>query len=147
MTLGSFHMGSTVVLLRNFDPVQVLADIERYRVTHMFGAPAMFLFMSQQPQFADTDLGSVKNFICGAAPVPESLIELYAERGVDFCQGYGLTETAPFSVLPDPGVGDQQTGLGRASRRCTAIPASSITTTNRWRRESAAKSACAAPIS
>ncbi|MCR9104836.1 MAG: long-chain fatty acid--CoA ligase [Gammaproteobacteria bacterium] len=102
MTLHSFHMGACVVLLRNFDPVGVLADIERYKVTHMFGAPAMFLFMSQQPQFEQTDLSSVQNFICGAAPVPESLIELYGARGVDFCQGYGLTETAPFSSFLTP---------------------------------------------
>ena len=96
-TLGSFHAGSTLVLLRNFDAGQALADFERYKVTHMFGAPAMYLFMAQQPEFAETDLGSIKNLICGAAPVPESLIELYGARGVDFCQGYGLTETSPFS--------------------------------------------------
>ncbi len=102
MTLGSFHTGSTLVLLRNFDPVQVLADIQRYHVSHMFGAPAMYLFMAQQPQFADTDLTSIKTLICGAAPVPESLIELYGERGIDFCQGYGLTETAPFSSFLTP---------------------------------------------
>ncbi len=102
MTLGSFHVGSTVVLLRSFDAGRVLADFERYKVSHMFGAPAMFLFMSQHPTFATANLGSVKNLICGAAPVPESLIELYAARGVGFCQGYGLTETAPFSTFLTP---------------------------------------------
>ncbi len=102
MTLGSFHTGSTLVLLRSFDATEVLSAFERYQVTHMFGAPAMYLFMSQQPQFAETDLSSIKNLICGAAPVPESLIELYGERGVDFCQGYGLTETAPFSAFLTP---------------------------------------------
>ena len=102
MTLSSFHTGSTVVLIRNFDPEQVLLDFERYKVTHMFGAPAMFLFMSQHPQFEGTDLSAVKNLICGAAPVPESLIELYGARGIDFCQGYGLTETAPFSSFLTP---------------------------------------------
>jgi fatty-acyl-CoA synthase len=110
MTLGSFHTGSTVVLQRNFDAAKVLADFERYRVSHMFGAPAMFLFMSQHPSFATTDLGSVKSLICGAAPVPESLIELYAARGVDFCQGYGLTETAPFSSFLTPEWGISKLG-------------------------------------
>jgi len=76
MTIASFHTGSTRVLLRGFDPGLALANIQRYRVTHMFGAPAMFLFMSQQPQFAETDLDSIVTIICGAAPVPESLIEL-----------------------------------------------------------------------
>ncbi|NND66940.1 MAG: long-chain fatty acid--CoA ligase [Halioglobus sp.] len=102
MTLHAFHSGARVVLLRNFEPVQVLADIERYKVTHMFGAPAMFLFMSQQESFEGTELGSVQQFLCGAAPVPKSLIELYGKRGVDFCQGYGLTETAPFSAFLTP---------------------------------------------
>jgi fatty-acyl-CoA synthase len=102
MTLNSFHVGSTVVLLRNFDPGLVRSDIGRYAVTHMFGAPAMFLFMSQDESFASSDLSSVKNLICGAAPVPESLIELYAARDIDFCQGYGLTETAPFASFLTP---------------------------------------------
>ncbi|MEP5566978.1 MAG: long-chain fatty acid--CoA ligase [Halioglobus sp.] len=102
MTLHSFHLGSSVVLLRNFDPADVLKNFEEQRVTHMFGAPAMFLFMAQQPQFADTDLSSIETIICGAAPVPESLIELWGARGVSFCQGYGLTETAPFSAFLTP---------------------------------------------
>ncbi len=102
MTLGSFHVGSTVVLLRNFDAAQVLTDFERYKVTNMFGAPAMFLFMSQHPSFAQTDLSSIRVLLCGAAPVPESLIELYGARGIDFCQGYGLTETSPFSAFLTP---------------------------------------------
>ena len=102
MTLGSFHVGSTVVLLRNFDPVRVLADIQRYSVSHMFGAPAMFQFMSQHPVFAATDLSSIRTLLCGAAPVPESLIEVYAARGINFCQGYGLTETSPFSSFLTP---------------------------------------------
>ncbi len=102
LTLHSFHVGSQVILERNFEPGQILKDFERYKVTHMFGAPAMFLFISQQPAFADTDLSSIETLICGAAPVPESLIELWGARGVDFCQGYGLTETAPFSAFLTP---------------------------------------------
>ena len=102
MTLHAFHAGATLVLQRNFDAVKVLADIARYKVSHMFGAPAMYLFMSQQPQFTDTDLSSIQTLICGAAPVPESLIELYGNRGISFCQGYGLTETAPFSAFLTP---------------------------------------------
>ena len=102
MTLNSFQLGSTVALLRSFDPGQVLVDFERYKVTHMFGAPAMFLFMSQQPQFTETDLTTIKALICGGAPVPVPLIELYGERDVSFCQAYGLTETAPFACGLSP---------------------------------------------
>jgi fatty-acyl-CoA synthase len=62
----------------------------------------MFLFMSQHEDFETTDLSHVEMFICGAAPPPESLLTLYDELGVDFCQGYGLTETAPFASFLTP---------------------------------------------
>ena len=101
-TLHSFTLGSTLVLMRNFDPGAVLAAFDEYKVTHMFGAPAMFLFMSQHEQFDATDFSCVETFVCGAAPPPESLLTLYAERGVNFCQGYGLTETAPFASFLTP---------------------------------------------
>ena len=102
MALNSFQVGSTLVLMRNFEPAEVLVNFEKYSVTHMFGAPAMFLFVSQLPAFATTDLSSIETLICGAAPVPESLIELWGARDVPFCQGYGLTETAPFAAFLTP---------------------------------------------
>jgi len=94
-TLLAMQVGACVVLHRAFDPGKALEDIARYRCTTMFGAPAMFLFMAQQPQFADTDLTSLRSLVVGAAPVPKSLLEIYGGRGVSLDQGYGLTETSP----------------------------------------------------
>ena len=102
MTISALQMGSPLVLLRHFDPGAVLAAIESYKVTHMFGAPAMFLFMAQHPEFDSTDLSSIEILIVGAAPCPASLISLYGERDVSFCQGYGLTETSPFASFLGP---------------------------------------------
>jgi fatty-acyl-CoA synthase len=65
----------------------------------MFGVPAMFLFMAQHPDFAARDLSSIRVLAVGGAPVPESLIKVYAARGIPFNQGYGLTETAPFACF------------------------------------------------
>jgi fatty-acyl-CoA synthase len=97
--LIAFMKGAEVVLMRAFDPGVVLDLIPRHRITTMFGVPAMFLFMSQHPAFAGTDLSSIRYFLCGGAPVPEALIRLYGGRGISFAQGYGLTETAPFVTL------------------------------------------------
>ncbi|MFG2943398.1 AMP-binding protein [Streptomyces sp. NPDC048282] len=36
--------------------------------------------------------------VVAGAPVPPSLIELYAEHGVPLQQAWGLTETAPFAT-------------------------------------------------
>lgn len=102
LTLHSFTLGSKLVLMRAFDPKAVLAAFSQEKVTHMFGAPAMFLFMSQHEDFDNTDFSHVETLVCGAAPPPESLLTLYDQRGVAFCQGYGLTETAPFASFLTP---------------------------------------------
>jgi fatty-acyl-CoA synthase len=98
-TLMSLSKGVEVVLLRSFDAGQVLSLIEKHKVTTMFGAPTMFLMMVQDESFATTDLSSIATLTCGGAPVPVPLIKTYGERGITFCQGYGLTETAPFASL------------------------------------------------
>lgn len=102
LSLQNFSIGSKLVLMRAFDPEAVLDAISEKKVTHMFGAPAMFQFMMQHPKFNETNFDSVETFICGAAPPPESLLTTYADRGVPFCQGYGLTETSPFGTFLTP---------------------------------------------
>jgi fatty-acyl-CoA synthase len=98
-TLVTWQKGGQIVLMPTFDPGQALKLIAEYRVTTMFGVPAMFLFMSQVPEFAAADLSSVRLLICGGAPVPETLISRYGQRGIAFVQGYGLTETAPLALV------------------------------------------------
>lgn len=98
-TLLSLAKGVEVVLLRSFDAGEVLKLIEKHKVGGMFGAPTMFLMMAQHESFASTDLSSISTLTCGGAPVPVPLIKTYGDRNVSFCQGYGLTETAPFASL------------------------------------------------
>ncbi|HEU4359955.1 MAG TPA: long-chain fatty acid--CoA ligase [Mycobacterium sp.] len=98
-TLVTLQKGGHVVLMPTFDAGAALNLIAEYRITTMFGVPAMFLFMSQLPQFPAADLSSLRYLVCGGAPVPEALIELYDARGVAFAEGYGLTETAPCALI------------------------------------------------
>ncbi len=94
-TLVAWQKGALVVLHRSFDPGRALADIAAYRVTTMFGVPAMFLFMAQHPSFVETDLSSIRVLLVGGAPSPLPLLKTYLARGVSMQQGYGLTEAAP----------------------------------------------------
>ncbi|MGO9852510.1 MAG: AMP-binding protein, partial [Steroidobacteraceae bacterium] len=94
-TLVTLQKGGLVVLQRSFDPGKALADIAAHRVTTMFGVPAMFQFMAQNPSFAATDLSSVRVLVVGGAPCPLPVLKAYLARGVQMQQGYGLTETAP----------------------------------------------------
>ncbi len=93
--LLAWWKGACVVLERGFDPEHVLDLIERKRVTTTMGVPAIYLFLAQHPRFADADLSSLRRAVVGGAPMPESLLETWAARGIIVVQGYGLTEAAP----------------------------------------------------
>lgn len=82
LTLVPLQKGGLVLLHRNFDAAVALAEVQRHRVTTMFGVPTMFQFMAQHPNFADTDLSGLRILICGAAPCPESLLKTWETRGV-----------------------------------------------------------------
>ncbi len=45
------------------------------------------------------NLINVKFLICGAGPLAPETFRRYQELGLDFVQGYGMTETAPISTL------------------------------------------------
>jgi fatty-acyl-CoA synthase len=87
--------GATVVIEPGFDAADALDVIEREGVTSMMGVPANYLFMSQEPRFARADLSTLRLAVVGGAPMPEALLDVWAERGVEIVQGYGLTEAAP----------------------------------------------------
>ena len=93
--LLAWWKGATVVLERSFDAARCLRLIEEKRVTTMMGVPAIYLFMAQEPRFAETDLSSLRRAVVGGAPMPEALLAMWLERGVAIVQGYGLTEAAP----------------------------------------------------
>ena len=90
----NMYAGVKLVIQRFFDAVGVLKLIQENRATNMFGIPVMFLLMSQVPEFQTTDFSSVEYFIAGGSPCPRPLIKTYMEKGVNFNQGYGMTETA-----------------------------------------------------
>lgn len=87
--------GATVVLEREFDPGRVLELIEEKRVTTMMGVPSIYLLLARHECFADADLSSLERAVVGGAPMPEALLETWANRGTAIVQGYGLTEAAP----------------------------------------------------
>jgi fatty-acyl-CoA synthase len=112
--LLAWWSGATVVLEPAFDPERALRLIEQKRVTTMMGVPATYLFMAEDPSFATVDLSSLVLAVVGGAPMPESLLETWKERGVEIVQGYGLTEAAPNVLCLPPE--DASRKLGSAGK-------------------------------
>lgn len=92
--LAAFTAGSTVYPILTFDPVEVMAMIERERISVLPGAPTIFLTLINHPRLAEFDLSSLRFATAGAATVPENLFEQMRDiLGFDTAvQAYGLTE-------------------------------------------------------
>lgn len=98
LTIRCMVRGGRTVIRRNFDPRQVLKDIEDYQVNQAFLVPAMLGAMQQTEEFEKYDISSLRALICAGAPVPPILLSQYQHKGVDVQQAWGLTETAPFAT-------------------------------------------------
>jgi acyl-CoA synthetase (AMP-forming)/AMP-acid ligase II len=93
MTMVAVYRGMTSVIVKAFDPAQMWDLIGSERITGFFAVPAMLAFMYQHPRRATAVRDQLRWVICGAAPVPVSLIEAYQAMGVQIRQVYGATET------------------------------------------------------
>jgi acyl-CoA synthetase (AMP-forming)/AMP-acid ligase II len=93
--LPTFLKGGRSVIMPAWSVDGTLDLIAEQRVTWMFGVPTMFAALAQSPRWPATDLSSVRSVMSGGAAVPPALIRTYQQRGLTFCQGYGMTETAP----------------------------------------------------
>jgi fatty-acyl-CoA synthase len=95
--------GGAVVLSRGFDPAAALAAIAAHRVTLLMGVPTIYQMMADQLDFGSTDLTSVRDALCGGAPLSATLLERYLDRGVPLRQGFGMTEAGPNLFSTPPG--------------------------------------------
>ncbi|MBP6803012.1 MAG: long-chain fatty acid--CoA ligase [Chloroflexi bacterium] len=95
-TLPQVILGGTTILLRQFDPAQVLDLIARERVTVFAGVPTMYQLLTQAANWAEADLASLRFCTSGGAPLPVPLVQKYtAEKSIRFKQGFGMTEFGP----------------------------------------------------
>jgi fatty-acyl-CoA synthase len=103
LTTPLYHLGGTVVLLRDSEPETILRAIAGEHCTVVFAVPTIFERLCEHPAFATSDLSSLRFCVTGGSPCPLPLIESYAARGLVFRQGYGLTEVGVncFSLAPE----------------------------------------------
>ena len=108
--------GGTALVEARFDPVRAVDLIESERVTLLFGVTSMYLALAAVPRFADADLDSLRNALSGGAPIPETLLHTWLDRGLMIVQGYGLTEASPGATMLRAADGIRK--LGSAGTSC-----------------------------
>ena len=89
----SVYAGYRIVITRSFDPVRSWEIITEEKITNTLLVPAMLQAMRAVYDPAKHDASSLRSMVSGAAPVPVSLIEAYADLGIAVNQVYGMTET------------------------------------------------------
>jgi fatty-acyl-CoA synthase len=97
-TTPALHYGATVTILSRFTPDAALTTIARDRPTLTVLVPATIQAITDHPDWAATDLSSLKAVSTGSQIVPPHLIERIVSRGVPVLQVYGSTETCPIAV-------------------------------------------------
>ncbi len=110
---AGFGLGSTLVLMARFDPVQALALMDKEEVTFFAGVPTMYwglLGALTDEVNVDKIAGNLRRAVAGGASLPVEILKDVKERfHVQILEGYGLSETSPvatFSHLdhePKPG--------------------------------------------
>jgi fatty-acyl-CoA synthase len=101
--LGAVSRRGTQVLVETFDPALVLELIETYRCDGMSTVPTMLVSMLEHPNFASTDLSSLKHLSAGGSTVPAHLVTTFQKRlGASFTILFGQTECSPMATMTSP---------------------------------------------
>jgi fatty-acyl-CoA synthase len=93
--IAPIYAGSTTVVLPRWDRELAGRAISRYAVSHFTCIPTMIIDLFASPNYKSFDLSSLRNISGGGAAMPQAVAErLKTEFGLNFAEGYGLTETA-----------------------------------------------------
>ena len=92
---GTLYAGGSLVILKKFDPVEVLKAVDAEKVTNMWLSPAMTIMLFNEPDFDKYDVSSVRFIIDGGEKMPATLITQFKEKFPNawFADAYGLTES------------------------------------------------------
>jgi acyl-CoA synthetase (AMP-forming)/AMP-acid ligase II len=95
--------GSTVHLLREFEPGEVLRVLREQRIAVTTLAPAMIQLLLEHPDVARSDYLDLQYMLYGAAPIASDVLRrAMATFGCGFFQAYGMTETTTSATMLNP---------------------------------------------
>ena len=107
------YAGGTLVLLQRWNRDAAAELIARHKVTHWNTMPTVLIDFLGSEQLASYDLRSIRRLGGGGAGMPHAVGErVKALLGVDFLEGYGLSEGMPFMGNP----------AAHFKRQCLGVP-------------------------
>ncbi|QQO09893.1 AMP-binding protein [Breznakiella homolactica] len=100
LTLGMMAIithGSAAAILENFDPLLVLATVQKEKCTGLYGVPTMFIAELNHPMFKMFDTASLRTGIMAGSPCPMEVMRQVIDdmHASEITIAYGLTESSP----------------------------------------------------
>ena len=94
--LAAVYGGRTLVVMRQFEPVEWLRLVQEKGANRAMLVPTMLKHLMEHPDFSNYDLSSLRVITYGAAPMPLEVIREAISKFPDslFINAFGQTETA-----------------------------------------------------
>ncbi len=112
------YLGATSIILPGPNAADLLATIAREKATKLFCPPTVWISLLRHPDFATTDLSSLRKGYYGASAMPVEVLRELSRRlpDVRFWNFYGQTEMSPLATILRPDEQLPRAGsAGRAS--------------------------------
>ncbi len=93
--------GATAVMVEQFDPLIVLASIQKAKATAVYGVPTMYIAELNHPMFNMFDMSSLRTGIMSGSLCPVALMREVIEKMhmPEITIPYGLTEASPVFTM------------------------------------------------
>jgi fatty-acyl-CoA synthase len=111
---GPMYVGGTIVILPRWDRDAAAQCMQRYRVTVWQVISTMMIDFLSNPKLDDYDLSSLQGIRGGGAAMPQAICAKLKEKtGLDYVEGYGMSETMAATHINPP---------QRPKQQCLGIP-------------------------
>ncbi|HOJ51405.1 MAG TPA: acyl-CoA synthetase [Syntrophales bacterium] len=98
------YVGAKNIILHRADAAEMMATIEKFKITHMFAPPTVWIGILNHPEFSRYNLTSLKKAAYGASIMPVEIIKrlTVAFPGLRLWNYYGQTEMSPVATILKP---------------------------------------------
>ena len=117
--LMAVKLAVPVYIMAEFRYEDFLHAIGKYRITSLQIAPPILVMLSKRPETARYDLRSVRDILCGAAPLSRELQNECQRRfDVQINQAWGMTELTCGALHVPGGIRDDSGSVGHLHPNC-----------------------------
>ncbi|MFQ5539504.1 MAG: fatty acid CoA ligase family protein [Candidatus Binatia bacterium] len=106
------------------DPLKIITPIQKYKVTHMFGSPALLDRVGRYGERLGTKLPTLRRVLSAGAPVAIKVLRRFSSLlapGADIHTPYGATEALPVCSITGREI-TKETGTGKGKGVCVGRP-------------------------